>query len=175
MRPPDIRYRTLPHRWGKAALAVNDRGLIAIALTGGRAGLARLLAAHKIPCGKLVKTTGRDPHLGPALAWLDALLNEGRYHVPAIQIAPPAGTPFQQKIWRAVSKIPPGETRTYAQLARAIGHPNAARAAGAANAKNPLPPLIPCHRLVGADGGLKNYAGGIDMKQWLLEIEARLK
>ncbi|MBT3353221.1 MAG: methylated-DNA--[protein]-cysteine S-methyltransferase [Nitrospinaceae bacterium] len=172
--PLEIHYRTLTHRWGKAALAGDDRGLIALALVGGRTGLLKLLATHKIPCRKLIKTIEQHPHLGPAASWLDALLNKGRYHAPAIQIASPSGTLFQMKIWRAVLKIPPGETRTYAQIARTIGHPRAARAAGAANARNPLPLFIPCHRLVGSDGGLKNYAGGIAMKRWLLEIEKPL-
>lgn len=171
--PADIRYRTLPHRWGKAALAGDDRGLIAVALTGGRAGLTRLLAAHKIPRPKLTQARADDPILGPATSWLDALLNRGRYDAHTIRIVPPAGTPFQMKIWRATQKIPPGETRTYAQIARAAGHTNAARAAGAANARNPLPPFIPCHRLVGAGGELRGYAGGMEMKRWLLDAEAR--
>jgi len=82
------------------------------------------------------------------------------------------GTPFQTTVWKAVAKIPAGETRSYADIAASIGRPRAVRAVGAAQAANPLPILIPCHRVIGADGTLMGYAGGLDVKQWLLEHEA---
>ena len=83
----------------------------------------------------------------------------------------PEGTPFQKKVWRALMDIPYGETRTYGEIARAIGSPGAARAVGGANNKNPIAVIIPCHRVVGSGGALTGYAGGIDKKQKLLELE----
>ncbi len=84
----------------------------------------------------------------------------------------PRGTDFQRRVWDAVCEIPPGETRTYAELARAINRPLAYRAVGAANGANPLPIVVPCHRLVGSDGSLTGYGGGLDVKRKLLELES---
>jgi methylated-DNA-[protein]-cysteine S-methyltransferase len=81
------------------------------------------------------------------------------------------GTPFQRKVWRALLKIPFGETRTYGEIARQLGHPNAARAVGAANGKNPISIVAPCHRLVGSDGKLHGFAGGLKAKADLLKLE----
>ncbi len=83
----------------------------------------------------------------------------------------PIGTNFQQLVWRALRKIPFGETWTYGQLARAIGRPSASRAVGAANSKNPLSIIVPCHRVIGASGELTGYAGGMAAKRWLLDHE----
>lgn len=85
----------------------------------------------------------------------------------------PAGTPFRQAVWRALGTVPYGATSTYAQIAAAIGNPRACRAVGMANHCNPLPILIPCHRIVGANGRLTGYAGGLERKQALLELEQR--
>lgn len=83
------------------------------------------------------------------------------------------GTPFQEKVWCALQKIPYGETRTYGELAAMIGQPTAARAVGGANHRNPLAIIIPCHRVVAAHGGLGGYGGGLDKKQWLLALEEK--
>jgi methylated-DNA-[protein]-cysteine S-methyltransferase len=83
------------------------------------------------------------------------------------------GTPFQAEVWRGLRRIPSGETLPYAELARRIGRPRAARAVGAANARNPLAIVVPCHRVIGSDGGLGGYAGGVERKRWLLRHEAR--
>ena len=83
----------------------------------------------------------------------------------------PKGTEFQQKVWKALQEIPYGETRTYGEIAAAIGNPKAARAVGMANNKNPIGILIPCHRVVGANGKLVGYAGGMEKKEFLLELE----
>jgi methylated-DNA-[protein]-cysteine S-methyltransferase len=83
----------------------------------------------------------------------------------------PAGTPFQREVWNALRAIPFGETRTYGDVARTVGRPEAVRAVGAANARNPISIVVPCHRVVGADGSLTGYAGGIDRKRWLLAHE----
>ncbi|MEO0422847.1 MAG: trifunctional transcriptional activator/DNA repair protein Ada/methylated-DNA--[protein]-cysteine S-methyltransferase [Pseudomonadota bacterium] len=83
-----------------------------------------------------------------------------------------AGTPFQQSVWRALVEIPPGETRSYADIARTIGQPTATRAVARANGANQLALIVPCHRVIGADGSLAGYGGGLWRKQKLLEIEA---
>ena len=83
----------------------------------------------------------------------------------------PAGTAFQQRVWQALRNIPFGETRTYGELARMIGQPGAARAVGAANGANPIAIIIPCHRVIATGGRLGGYAGGLDIKRRLLELE----
>ncbi len=85
----------------------------------------------------------------------------------------PEGTGFQQLVWRALTTIPFGETRTYGQQAQLIKRPSASRAVGAANGKNPIGIIVPCHRVIGSNGTLTGYAGGLAMKQWLLEHERR--
>jgi len=83
----------------------------------------------------------------------------------------PQGTDFQNKVWNALLEIPYGETRSYKQVAEMTGKPNASRAVGMANNKNPIWIIIPCHRVIGANGALTGYGGGLEMKQKLLEIE----
>ena len=85
----------------------------------------------------------------------------------------PRGTEFQREVWRALATIPYGETTTYAEIARAIGRPLAVRAVGAANGRNPLSIVVPCHRVIGRDGTLTGYAGGIENKRKLLALESR--
>lgn len=81
------------------------------------------------------------------------------------------GTPFQQRVWTALNDIPYGETVTYGELAEALGKPTASRAVGLANGKNPISVIVPCHRVIGANGGLTGYGGGLARKQWLLDFE----
>ncbi len=83
----------------------------------------------------------------------------------------PRGTPFQQAVWAAVRAVPYGETRSYGQIADEIGRPRAVRATGAANGANPLSIYIPCHRIIGADGSLRDYGGGLEIKAALLALE----
>jgi methylated-DNA-[protein]-cysteine S-methyltransferase len=83
----------------------------------------------------------------------------------------PTGTPFQTKVWHALQMIPYGETRSYKQIAETIGNPKASRAVGMANNKNPIAIFIPCHRVIGSNGTLVGYAGGLKMKEQLLYIE----
>ena len=83
----------------------------------------------------------------------------------------PRGTGFQERVWRVLVSIPFGVTWSYGELARAIGRPAASRAVGSANSKNPISIIVPCHRVIGANGTLTGYAGGLPMKKWLLEHE----
>jgi methylated-DNA-[protein]-cysteine S-methyltransferase len=84
----------------------------------------------------------------------------------------PSGTPFQLQVWRALCEIPYGATASYGEIARAVGAPEAARAVGGANNRNPIAIVIPCHRVIGASGSLTGYGGGLDRKRLLLELEA---
>ena len=83
------------------------------------------------------------------------------------------GTPFQRRVWTQLCEIPYGETISYGELARRVGNPNASRAVGLANGRNPVAIIVPCHRVIGADGSLTGYGGGLERKTWLLEHESR--
>lgn len=98
----------------------------------------------------------------------------GRLHRFALELAP-QGTGFQRAVWRALQDIPFGETRTYGDVARAIGRPRASRAVGRATGANPIPIVIPCHRVVGSDGSLVGFGGGLDVKATLLAHEGQVR
>ena len=83
----------------------------------------------------------------------------------------PRGTPFELAVWEELRRIPYGRTRSYGELARTLGHPDAARAVGRANGANPIPIVVPCHRVIGADGSLTGFGGGLEAKRLLLELE----
>jgi methylated-DNA-[protein]-cysteine S-methyltransferase len=84
-----------------------------------------------------------------------------------------AGTDFQKQVWRELTRIPFGQTRSYGQLAKRLGNPNGSRAVGLANGRNPIAIIVPCHRVIGADGSLTGFGGGIERKQWLLTHEGQ--
>lgn len=86
----------------------------------------------------------------------------------------PKGTDFQKRVWRALCDIPYGETRSYKQIAKAVGNSKAVRAVGMANNRNPITIVVPCHRVIGADGKLVGYGGGLEMKEFLLRLEKSL-
>jgi methylated-DNA-[protein]-cysteine S-methyltransferase len=85
----------------------------------------------------------------------------------------PFGTEFQRAVWKALTDIPYGETRSYGEIAAAVGRPKAARAVGGANNRNPIAVIVPCHRVIGAGGAMVGYAGGMDRKTWLLDHERK--
>lgn len=87
----------------------------------------------------------------------------------------PAGTPFQLAVWNALRTIPYGETRSYGEVAKLVGRPAAVRAVGAANGANPLPIVVPCHRVIGSNGSLTGFGGGLDLKRRLLELERGIR
>ncbi len=115
-----------------------------------------------------------DPNSHPLLTEATRQLRAyfaGTLHAFDLPLAP-AGTPFQQSVWHALRAIPRGHTQSYAGIARAIANPNAVRAVGLANGRNPISIIVPCHRVIGADGSLTGYGGGLARKRWLLEHEA---
>ena len=107
--------------------------------------------------------------LAEATRQLDAYFSKRlqRFDLPLA----PRGTPFQLDVWRALQRIPYGDTCSYADLAQRIGRPDAVRAVGAANGRNPIPIVIPCHRVIGSNGKLVGFGGGLPLKRWLLELE----
>jgi methylated-DNA-[protein]-cysteine S-methyltransferase len=117
----------------------------------------------------LILVQGGDP--AGAAGRLDAYF-EGSLDALADLAVNPGGTPFQRCVWSELRRVPPGETITYGDLARRVGCATGVRAVGAANRLNPLAIVVPCHRVVGADGGLRGYAGGLERKRWLLAHEA---
>ena len=118
-------------------------------------------------------TAGARPRagvLGEATRQLDAYFSKRlrRFDLPLA----PHGTPFQLEVWQALQRIPYGDTWSYADLARRIGRPDAVRAVGAANGRNPIPIVIPCHRVIGSNGQLIGFGGGLPIKRWLLDLES---
>jgi O-6-methylguanine DNA methyltransferase len=112
---------------------------------------------------------GAPGGLDAAWAQLEAYF-QGRLTRFELPLAP-RGTPFQQRVWQALQEIPFGETRSYGGLAKRLGNPLLTRAVGTANGANPISIIIPCHRVIGADGSLTGYAGGLDLKRSLLDFE----
>ncbi len=96
----------------------------------------------------------------------------GKRHSFDLPLAP-EGTDFQKRVWKAIEEVPYGQTRSYSDIARAVGNPTACRAVGGANNRNPLPIIIPCHRIIGTNGALVGYGGGAKIKSYLLKLERR--
>jgi methylated-DNA-[protein]-cysteine S-methyltransferase len=140
----------------------------ALALVSNGAAITQLTFEqhrHAFP----LAPAGADPVIDQARRELD-LYFAGKLKAFTVAAAP-KGTAFQQRVWAALRAIPYGVTRTYAQQAASIGAPRASRAVGAANGRNPVSIIIPCHRVVGASGALTGYAGGMERKQFLLALE----
>ena len=129
--------------------------------------MLRLLARHY---GPVVLSPGASP--APVRAAIAAYFAGDRQALDGIAVRT-GGTEFQRQVWAALRAIPAGETRSYGQLAAAIDRPKAVRAVGLANGSNPVGIIVPCHRVIGADGTLTGYAGGLERKKWLLAHEAR--
>lgn len=153
--------RHLRHRTplGVLTLVADDEGLVAVLWPDDR----RRVVDDPGPLA------ADDPVLTAAARQLDEYLAGDRrtFDLPLV----PRGEPFQQQVWQLLRAIPYGETRTYGDLARDLGQPGAAQAVGAANGANPLSIVVPCHRVVGADGSLTGFAGGLDAKRHLLALE----
>lgn len=141
-----IRYDILPSRCGDLLVAIDERGLLHVDFVAGLRALPDMSGWRQDKVA-----------LAPFLAQFEAYF-AGRLQRFTLPLAP-RGTAFQQAVWQALCDIPYGETRSYSDIARAIGKPNAVRAVGAANGRNPLSIIIPCHRVIGQNGSLTGYAG----------------
>ncbi|HVO04761.1 MAG TPA: methylated-DNA--[protein]-cysteine S-methyltransferase [Candidatus Cybelea sp.] len=133
-------------------------------------GLDRLYGRGKL---RLVEPKRASAEARAVLDCLEAYFAGDIAAIEAIPVES-AGTQFQRACWAALRKIPAGETWSYGRLARRVGRPDAVRAAGAANGLNPISVVVPCHRVIGADGSLTGYGGGLDRKRWLLRHEGVL-
>lgn len=156
-------YKHISSPVGRLTLVATDNGLAAILWENDRPGRVRLNVAAEI-----------NDH--PVLLETERQLEEyfaGRRTQFALTLDM-TGTAFQRSVWNALLTIPFGETRSYAQIARQIGNPSAVRAVGAANGRNPVSIVVPCHRVVGSSGALTGFAGGLDVKAQLLALESRV-
>lgn len=165
----DIFWTVLDSPFGDIRLYATTRGLAWIALPSEvREKTERLMRTHF----GMVNFHQDAAPLRDACAQLTAYFAGERrsFDLPLDQ----RGTPFQRLVWEAVAAIPYGATRSYQQIARTIGRDAAVRAVGAANGANPLPVVIPCHRVIGADGNPTGYGGGLEMKQRLLALEGAI-
>jgi methylated-DNA-[protein]-cysteine S-methyltransferase len=154
-----MRYCEISSPVGRLLLAGDGRGLRRISFQDGPRRM-------RIPEG----WERADQPFQPAIAQLAAYF-AGRLKRFDLTIAP-EGTPFQRDVWSALTKIPYGETISYGELTRRLGRPRASRAVGAANGRNPIPIVVPCHRVVGANGSLTGFGGGLPIKRRLLELES---
>ncbi|MEV7375431.1 methylated-DNA--[protein]-cysteine S-methyltransferase [Streptomyces sp. NPDC090301] len=156
---PAIQHTVVDSPYDPLTLVAVDGVLSRVHMTGQR---------HRPP----EETFGEpDPRpFGEAIRQLDAYFagELTEFELPLNLI----GTPFQLRVWEGLLRIPYGETRTYGELAEELGNPGASRAVGLANGKNPVSIIVPCHRVVGAGGGLTGYGGGLDRKQRLLAFES---
>ncbi len=147
---------------GMLTLVASDEGLAAVLWENDRPNRVRLNIRGECPDHPVLVDTARQ------LA--EYFARSRQRFTLALDMT---GTPFQIEVWEALLKIPYGETRTYAEIARVIGRPSAVRAVGAANGRNPLSIVTPCHRVIGSSGALTGFAGGLDVKARLLAFEAR--
>lgn len=153
-------YKLMDSPVGRLTLVGSDDGLAAVLWENDRPARVRL-------------TIDAEDDRHPILVEAERQLREyfeGRRTSFALPLDP-AGTAFQQKVWQALLTIPFGETRSYAQVARQVGNPTAVRAVGAANGRNPLSIVAPCHRVIGSNGALTGFAGGLETKKYLLSME----
>jgi methylated-DNA-[protein]-cysteine S-methyltransferase len=162
-------HKTISTSIGDLTLVADDGGAITRLDFGGSGA-----------SGKGRATTARaqdaDPADGRAQAALDLAATQLREYLAGERSAfdlplRATGNAFEQLVWAELVRIPYGETASYGEIARRIGHPGAARAVGRANARNPIAIVVPCHRVIGSDGSLTGYAGGLDLKRALLALE----
>ena len=153
-------FITLPSPVGALKLVANGSRLAAILWENDKPNRVRLGPMSEAPDNPLLMKTARqlEEYFAGTRNAFDLELDF-------------AGTEFQKKVWAALLTIPFGETRTYSQIAEQIGHPSAVRAVGAANGRNPISIIAPCHRVIGASGKLTGFAGGLEAKERLLTLE----
>lgn len=170
-REGSIYYSSFQTPIGALTLVGHDEGLLNIEFGQGETEIQRIkvwLRRQRLDAEKLIQ---RDEALSQVQTQLTEyfLGNRSLFTLPLDM----RGTPFQKKVWEALLTIPYGETRTYKEIALQIGMPKAVRAIGQANHENPIPIIVPCHRVIGSNGELIGYGGGLSIKEKLLELERR--
>lgn len=157
----------LSYKWaespiGKLKLVASERGLVGILWAEERAGRVRLGELNEDPNHPVLLKTEEQlrEYFAGSRKEFDVALDM-------------RGTPFQKQVWEALLGIPFGETRSYGQIAKQLGNPNSTRAVGAANGRNPVAIIAPCHRVIGSSGKLTGFAGGLEAKAHLLHLEGR--
>jgi methylated-DNA-[protein]-cysteine S-methyltransferase len=166
--PETLTLDRLPSPVGEVLIVTDAEDAVrALDFTDFETRMMRLLARHA-PGAILAPGRAPEPVRRAVSAYFDG-------DVRALDALPvrTAGTAFQAEVWAALRAIPVGETRSYGQLAAAIGRPSAVRAVGLANGSNPVGVIVPCHRVIGSNGTLTGYAGGLERKRWLLDHEKR--
>jgi methylated-DNA-[protein]-cysteine S-methyltransferase len=153
--------KTLPSPVGQLTLVAGEHGLLAILWEVERPNRVRLGELLPVASHPVLDETERQ--------LLEYFAGQRQQFELPLEFV---GTEFQQKVWRALLTIPFGETRSYSQIAQQIGHPSAVRAVGAANGRNPISIVAPCHRVIGASGALTGFAGGLQAKELLLRVES---
>jgi len=168
-RPEQLILDRIATPVGEVLLVVDGEGAVrALDFHDYEARMMRLLARHY---GPTTLSDGRAPEA--VRTAVEAYFSGAVGALDGLGVAT-GGTDFQREVWAALRAIPAGQTRTDGQLAAAIGRPNAVRAAGLANGQNPIALIVPCHRVIGANGTLTGYAGGLERKRWLLDHERRV-
>ena len=164
--PECLRLDRLATPIGESLIVTDEAGYLrALDWADRESDMARLLRLHY---GSIVPKAGAAPR---GVKRLLRRYFEGELGCLRAIEWRTAGTPFQRRVWIALTRIPPGETLSYGALAAKLGCPQSARAVGLANGANPISVVVPCHRVIGADGSLTGYGGGIERKQWLLDHE----
>jgi O-6-methylguanine DNA methyltransferase len=168
MAPTTLRLESVGSPIGDLLVATLGEAVCAIAFEGGEADTHRYLgrrygAFAQAPCRVSARVhAALDRYFDGDMAALEGIEAAAR------------GTTFQERVWSALKKIPAGRTASYADIAQRIGQPTAVRAVGHANGQNPVPIVIPCHRVIGRDGSLTGFGGGVERKAWLLRHERAL-
>lgn len=166
--PKTVQLESIGSPIGDLLVATAGEAVCAIAFEGGEAETQKYLARRY---GECEQARGRVP--ARVRKALKRYFDGDLAAFEGIEVAL-RGTPFQEQVWGALQKIPAGRTASYADLAARIGRPTAVRAVGLANGQNPVPIMIPCHRVIGRDGSLTGFGGGLERKAWLLRHEGAL-
>jgi methylated-DNA-[protein]-cysteine S-methyltransferase len=165
-QPDRITLDRLETPIGSILIATDDDGALrAVDFWDDEASLRRLLSRQY---GDIAVDTGQSP--APVRRAFEDYFAGDIRALDTLRVET-VGAAFQRKVWAALRRIPAGETRSYGEIAKEIGEPSAARAVGMANGQNPIPIVVPCHRVIGADGSLTGFGGGLPRKRWLLRHE----
>jgi len=168
--PLELLIDLIPTPIGSLMIAADRQETLRVALfTEDEVVVRRQLTLQYGKCGFTFERTRNPQKLSTTISRYFAGELSAIDQIPVVT----GGTPFQRAVWQELRNIPCGTTTSYGELARRIGHPTAVRAVGAANGDNPVAVVVPCHRVIGANGSLTGYGGGLERKRWLLDHETR--